>query len=61
MHGLLDTFLPNVLATFVAIGAGGAIYVVSLLLLKAIHRSDVLMLPKGEKIAKILEKHGWIE
>lgn len=61
VHGLLDTFLPNVLATFVAIGAGGAIYVVSLLLLKAIHRSDVLMLPKGEKIAKILEKHSWIE
>ena len=60
-HGLLDTFLPNVLATFAAIGAGGVIYVISLLLLKAIHRSDVLMLPKGEKIAKILEKHGWIE
>ena len=61
VHALLDLFLPNVIATFVGIAAAGCVYVVALLLLKAIHRSDVVMLPKGEKIAKILEKHGWIE
>ena len=27
---------------------------------QALNRGDIMMLPKGEKIAKILEKHGWI-
>ena len=61
VQALLDLFLPNAIATFAAIAVAGCVYVVALLLLKAISRSDVLMLPKGEKIAKILEKHRWIE
>lgn len=36
------------------------IYTFLLLITKTIAKSDVIMLPKGEKIAKLLEKRGWI-
>jgi hypothetical protein len=32
-----------------------------MLLIKGISKDDVNMLPKGEKIAKILAKYGFIE
>jgi len=48
------------LACLVGIAAAVLVYVISLLITKTIAKSDVLMLPKGEKIAKILEKRGWI-
>ena len=35
-----------------------AVYAISLLLIKGIAREDVSVLPKGEKIAKTLEKYG---
>lgn len=38
----------------------GIVYVLLLLLLGAFTREDILMLPKGQKIAQILEKRGWI-
>ncbi|MDO4459744.1 MAG: polysaccharide biosynthesis protein [Clostridia bacterium] len=43
-----------------AIVAAVVVYAITLLIFKAIPKSDILMLPKGEKIAKILEKRGWI-
>ena len=48
------------LACVAGIAAAVLVYVISLLVTKTITKSDVLMLPKGEKIAKILEKRGWI-
>jgi stage V sporulation protein B len=45
----------------VAICFGGLIYVISMLFIKGISKDDVVMLPKGEKIAKILAKYGFIE
>lgn len=36
------------------------VYFLSLFLINAISKSDILMLPKGEKIAKVLEKYGLI-
>lgn len=61
-HGLLTHFgLVNAkIATVLAIGLAAVVYVVALLLLKTLTREDVLMLPKGQKIAQILEKHDWI-
>ena len=44
----------------ISIFFGVTVYIIMLLLLKAVTKNEVLMLPKGEKIAKILEKHGWI-
>ncbi len=42
------------LATLITIGVAVAVYLALLLLLRAVDREDVLMLPKGEKIADIL-------
>lgn len=44
------------LSTLCAVCAGGAIYFISLLLIKGFAKEDIEMLPKGEKIAKVLEK-----
>ena len=48
------------LATFIAIGIAAVIYLVSLLLIRGIAKDDIIMLPKGEKIAKTLEKYGFL-
>ncbi len=48
------------IATCIAMLVAGVIYVLCMLWFKALHKSDILMLPKGQKIAKILEKHNWI-
>lgn len=48
------------ISTLLAIAVAGIIYIVALLLFKAISRDDVLMFPKGEKIADWLEKHHLI-
>ncbi len=65
-YGLCNRFIPefpvkNILALGVAIGFGGLTYVISMLFVKGISKDDVVMLPKGEKIAKILAKYGFIE
>lgn len=43
-------------ATLLAILIGGAVYIVSAFAVRAIKREDVLILPKGEKIAALLAK-----
>ena len=50
-----DWFAMNI-NTFIAILCAGFVYAISLLLLKALSKEDILMLPAGEKIAKVLEK-----
>lgn len=45
------------IATAVAIGCAMIVYAVALLLTGAFTKSDIRMLPKGEKIAKVLEKY----
>lgn len=44
------------LATLVAIGLGGIVYLLMILLVGAIKREDVEMLPSGKKIATMLKK-----
>ncbi len=46
--------------TLAAILVACVVYIAALLLLRAISKDDVLMLPKGQKIAKVLEKHNFI-
>ncbi len=48
--------LSSKLSCIAAIGLGASIYAIVLLLIKGIAKDDVEMLPKGEKIAKVLEK-----
>lgn len=67
VHGVLAILFPcdtsasvinaDTFATIIGIGLGAVVYIVSLLLLKGLAKEDVLTLPKGEKIAKILEKY----
>lgn len=54
VHFTLTRYLPDKLATLVAIVIAVAVYTVLLLLLRAVRREDILMLPKGEKLAKLL-------
>ena len=55
-------FLPDYAKyiTLLAILAACLVYVLALFLLRAVSKDDIIMLPKGEKIAKVLEKRGWI-
>ncbi len=57
---LFGMFIGGRIVTLLAIGVAVIIYAISVILLRVLTREDVLMLPKGEKIAKILEKRNWI-
>lgn len=48
--------LSSKLSCLIAIAFGATIYAIVLLFIKGIAKDDVEMLPKGEKIAKVLEK-----
>ena len=58
--GLLERVMPERLATVLAIGIGAVVYLIGVFLLRIIQKNDVFMLPKGEKIAKVLEKFHFI-
>ncbi len=47
-------------STLLAIAVAGALYLICMLWFRALKKSDLLMLPKGQKIVKILEKRNWI-
>ena len=42
----------------VSVAVGALVYLIALFLLKAFKKEDIEMLPKGEKIAKTLEKYS---
>ena len=50
----------NSLACIISIGVAVVVYAISILLSKTLVKNDILLLPKGEKIAKILEKYKLI-
>ena len=50
--------LESRIFTIVSIGAAAVVYAVLMLILKGIVKDDVEMLPKGQKIAKLLAKFG---
>ncbi len=66
VNGLLTSLLHTqsravgALITIVAIGAAVVVYTFVILLIKGMTKEDILMLPKGEKIANILEKKNLI-
>ncbi len=59
-YGLAGRAVSGNLATLISIAVAVVVYMISVFLLKIITKNDVLMLPKGEKIAKVLEKFHWI-
>lgn len=59
VYGVLSHFIAsNSLKTLLSIGVAGIVYLLAVLLLRAITEDDVRMLPKGEKFAKLLAKYG---
>ena len=55
---ILTRFLPNSISTIGSIGIAAVFYAISLILLKTLAKDDILMLPKGEKLVKILAKRN---
>jgi len=54
VYGIAGRFVPDKLAALAAIAVAVVVYFVLVILLRAVTRDDVLMLPKGEKIARLL-------
>ncbi len=50
----------NSLACIISIGVAVVVYAIAVLLSKTLVKNDILLLPKGEKIAEILEKYKLI-
>lgn len=48
------TGMGNAIATLGGIGIGVVVYVVLIVALKAISKDDLSLMPKGDKLAKIL-------
>lgn len=44
------------LACVLSIGVAAVVYLISVLLMRILEKDDILILPKGEKVAKVLEK-----
>ncbi len=61
-YALLTRFagIGNSVSCIIAVGVAVVVYAISVLLMKTLVKNDILMLPKGEKIAKILEKYKLI-
>ncbi|HCA28535.1 MAG TPA: polysaccharide biosynthesis protein [Ruminococcaceae bacterium] len=60
VNGILSRFVSNSISVLSAISVAVFVYIWALLSIRAVKREDVLMLPKGQKIAQILEKYDWI-
>ncbi len=58
--GLCAMGLSATLALFPAILVAVMVYAICLLLFKAIAKEDLVFIPKGEKIGRILERKGWL-
>lgn len=57
---LLSQFVAQRISTIVSIVAAVVVYMISLLILRAFTAAEIKFLPKGEKIAKVLEKWNMI-
>ncbi len=58
---LSKTPLSGAIATIASIGAAGVTYVVTLLAMKGLSRDDVMMMPKGEKLCRVMDKFNLLE
>ncbi|MFA9380899.1 MAG: polysaccharide biosynthesis C-terminal domain-containing protein [Acetanaerobacterium sp.] len=59
-YGLLTRVWDTRICTILSIAVAGVVYLFTLFLVRGISKDDLLMLPGGEKIAKVLESHGII-
>ncbi|MEG2988735.1 MAG: polysaccharide biosynthesis protein [Oscillospiraceae bacterium] len=54
-HALLVGFLPGKLATIGGICVGGVVYLVLIVVLRVFSKEDLALMPKGDKLAKLLK------
>ena len=54
VNGFLSAHIPAKLACIAAIGVAGVVYVILVIAFRVITYDDCMLLPAGEKIAKIL-------
>ena len=59
-YNILSNILSQKLTTVISLIFGVIFYAIILILIKAISKDELLMLPNGKNIANILEKCGWI-
>lgn len=59
-YKLLTMVISPKLSTLFSIIFAAIIYAICLLIFRALSKDDIIMLPKGKKLVKILEKHGLI-
>ena len=52
--------LGNAVSTILGIGFAVLVYCGLVLYSKTLHRADVELLPKGEKLVKLVEKREWM-
>ena len=57
-QNLISTVIASRFVVLVSVAVGALVYLIALFLLKAFKKEDIEMLPKGEKIAKTLEKYS---
>lgn len=57
-HDLIFRLIPSRFVTLLAIVIGGLVYLCVVFLTKTVTKTDIFMLPGGEKFAKALEKHS---
>lgn len=55
-YKLADLVFGNTLSTLIAIAGAVLVYVVAIFLIKAIDQDDIAMLPKGDKLLRVLKK-----
>lgn len=58
VQNLLDGYTQSRFAVLISVAAGALVYLLALLLLRVIKKEELMTLPKGEKMAKILEKYS---
>ncbi len=59
-YSVFESITGMKIAMVISIVFAVIIYAICLLILKALSKDDIIMLPKGKKIVKMLEKRGWI-
>ena len=60
-HIFSSARLATVASTGLAIITGGIAYLIVLFALRTLHREDVMLMPKGEKICKLLDRYRLIK
>ena len=55
-YKLISAYIKSSLTVLVAIGVGGLFYIAAIFLFRAITEEDLKIIPKGDKLIRILKK-----